>query len=385
MRITRTGALVALLGIAAACQEPATSNAPSRPSFSAGATIACPTPGNVIVHNEAGLLAALSSATPGEVIALDTLFPVTADLNIPVEGVTLTCATPGAGIFAAPGAGVVEMITAGANGVVVDHLVLDASALDATGDPYLAIDVAGVRLTNSIVTCSAGSCGVLEGTRNAVVADNSFTSAGSFTGVHLQLSDLNGIDGSRVERNTVVATGPSVGLNLGGIRVRDGSDVVVAENVVRGPWTNSIATADLVHSRFERNSVEGALFVGLRLASGASFVPISMTDNVFSNNRVTGAGSAGLFARLACRNTFVGNSLQGNAGNLGLAFDVTTGANILVGNQNVVVDNGSFDCDGDGVADPNIINGPGRVLRGPVVAPPASAAATVRRRGIEVR
>src|SRR2546426_10652333 len=110
-----------------------------------------------------------------------------------------------------------------------------------------------------------------------------------------------------------------------------------------------------------------------------------MPANALSHNRATGAGSADLSGRPACRNTFVGNTLQGNAGNLGLAFDVTTGANILVGNQNVVVDNGSFDCDGDGVADPNIINGPGRVLRGPVVAPPASAAATVRRRGIEVR
>ncbi len=39
-----------------------------------------------------------------------------------------------------------------------------------------------------------------------------------------------------------------------------------------------------------------------------------------------------------------------------MIFDVTTGANTLKGTPNaVVIDDGNFDCDGDGVADPNII------------------------------
>ncbi len=45
-------------------------------------------------------------------------------------------------------------------------------------------------------------------------------------------------------------------------------------------------------------------------------------------------------------------------------FTSTTGANTLVGNQTVVVDNGAFDCDGDGVNDANIITGLGAVLNG---------------------
>ncbi len=40
-----------------------------------------------------------------------------------------------------------------------------------------------------------------------------------------------------------------------------------------------------------------------------------------------------------------------------------SGANILTIDKNVVVvDNGDFDCDGDGLSDPNRIVGPGQVL-----------------------
>ena len=38
--------------------------------------------------------------------------------------------------------------------------------------------------------------------------------------------------------------------HLGGIRVRDGSDVVVSQNVVSGPWPNSLSPADLSDTRF---------------------------------------------------------------------------------------------------------------------------------------
>ena len=48
----------------------------------------------------------------------------------------------------------------------------------------------------------------------------------------------------------------------------------------------------------------------------------------------------------------------------GVIFDLDTGGNTLVGNVNVVVDNGDRDCDGDGRADPNIIGGRGAVVAG---------------------
>jgi len=61
---------------------------------------------------------------------------------------------------------------------------------------------------------------------------------------------------------------------------------------------------------------------------------------------------------------------------VGAIFDETTGANVLVGNQNVVIDDGgSFDCNGDGVGDPNIITGPGSVRRGVPFHLPSGVAA----------
>ena len=93
-----------------------------------------------------------------------------------------------------------------------------------------------------------------------------------------------------------------------------------------------------------------------------------MRDNVFRNNRITASGIAGVFAFLACGNTFVGNNLQGNANNLGVLFAVNSGANTLVGNQNVVVDAGAFDCDGDGSVDPNVITGHAAVVLGRTVS-----------------
>ena len=49
---------------------------------------------------------------------------------------------------------------------------------------------------------------------------------------------------------------------------------------------------------------------------------------------------------------------------MGAIFDPESGANRLVGPKNVVViDNGDFDCDGDGEPDPNIITGSHRSIQ----------------------
>lgn len=362
-----------LLTLAASCTEPGSpaATAGARPfglSFAAGGAAACPTSADATVSDEAGLAAALANASPGDVIALGAFFPVTADVVIAVENVTLTCATPGAGILATPGAGIVELVNVAANGVIVDRLLIDASATDA--DPYFALGVTGVRVTNNTVKCSSASCAFLPNVSGAVIADNRFESAGSFTGVHMQ----GGIDGSRVEGNTLVTTalaGPAI---FGALRVRDGADVVISDNTVSGPWPNSLALADLANSRIEHNRLEGAELYGIQARAGMSLVAVSMTDNVFRNNQISGAGSAGIFLTSACRNELFGNNLQGNADDLGAVFDVPTGANVMVGNKNVVIDNGDFDCDGDGVADPNTITGPGRVKRGVAFGAPDDAA-----------
>ena len=218
---------------------------------------------------------------------------------------------------------------------------------------------AGGRFTGNSVQCG-GLCVFADGSPGLVVGANQFQSAGSSTGIHLQ----TGTDGDSVVGNTVVTTVPSFAMGLGGIRLRDGANTVVADNIVRGPWANSIAVTDLTGGDVERNSVTGAALYGIRLASGASFIPVSMTGNRFLTNRATGAGIAGVLARLACGNTFVGNNLQGTVGNLGLVFDASSGANTYAGDRSVVVDNGAFDCNGDGLNDPNIISGPGMARHG---------------------
>jgi len=133
MRIISLPAALAAMGLFAACHEPTAE--PARPLFSAGAAATCPTPSNVTVTNEADLLAALSAATPGEVIGLDGFFSVTADVIIGTPDVTLTCATPGSGIFPQPGFSGAWLLQVHATGVTVDRLVLDGGAVEG---PYVA-------------------------------------------------------------------------------------------------------------------------------------------------------------------------------------------------------------------------------------------------------
>lgn len=367
----KTLSLATALLLVVACGEPPAAPANSgMPTFATGGAAACPTPAGLVVTDEASLLAALAGASPGDVIAIDGFFQVTADVVITTDDITLTCATRGSGLAAQAGAGVFFILEVLSKRVVVDRLLLDASA--TTDGPYFAFNdgltafAEDVRLTNNSVTCGPGECAFFAGTKGAVVADNYFESAGSVTGVHLQGAGP-GIsirtDGSRIERNTIVATSPSTVPGFGGIRPRDGSNVVVAHNVVIGPWANSLSPARLSNGVIEGNRLEGAAIYGMRMSFNPT-VPISVTDNVIRNNQVTGAASAGVFAFRACGNVFIGNNLQGNAGNLGLIFHALSGANTLVGNQNVVIDNGARDCNGDGANDPNIITGRGAVLHG---------------------
>ena len=217
---------------------------------------------------------------------------------------------------------------------------------------------ADVQFVRNTVGCGTDECLFAAGAERLVVAYNQFSSSGSGSGVQLQ----GGIDGSRVAHNMIVTTAPSISGNLGGIRARDGSSVVITDNTVIGPWANSMALADLADSRIERNRLEGATGFGAGLGLGVSFREVSMTGNVLQTNQITGAGVGGIFARSACNNTFLGNALEGNPD--GLVLRPSTGANRYVGNRNLVVDDGDLDCNGDGVSDPNIITGPGFARHG---------------------
>jgi nitrous oxidase accessory protein NosD len=371
----RTQSCVLLAGVTVAigaCGESVAGPAArERPAFAVQMVATCPTGANVVASDEAGLVAALSAASPGDVIGVDGMITVSADVIINVPDVTLTCARPGAGLAAHTGAGVFDVIKVLAERVTVDHLVLDGSqatdfAYAAYNDPDLPGSSArDVKFTNNRVTSSAGA--FFDGA-TGIVADNYFEVAVCGAGIWLQGPFPRRIDGTRVERNTVVTTGPCTDPSITGnrgIRPRDGTNVVIADNIVLGPFNMSISPANLSRSVFEGNRIEGTPLFGIRFTINSQFPgqTTQMRDNVFRNNRVTGAGMAAIFARGACGNLFVGNSLQGNARDRGLTFDVLSGANTVVGNQNVVIDNGALDCNGDGILDPNVITGPGTVLR----------------------
>lgn len=362
--------LVLTLGVfVTACSErPTEPGALSSPAFAKGGAAACPTPADVVVSDEGSLLAALSAAEPGDVIGIDGLIAITLDILIDTEELTLTCATSGSGLVAQPG--VDNMIQVGVKGVRVERLILDAGA--SSESPYFALNDGAtafaeeVRLSNNIITCGPQQCAFLRGVAGARIEGNRFESGGSGTGVHIQGqgprapdgSQPRPIDGTRVRDNTIIATAPSSVRAFGGIRIRDGANLVVKNNNVLGPWANSIAVANVSESDFDGNRLEGAVNVGIAASTGGANPPISARDNRFRNNTIVGAGLAAIFARRgACRNLFQGNELQFNPL---VIFDVTTGANTLKGTANaVVIDDGNFDCDGDGVADPNIILGIG--------------------------
>src|SRR2546421_725948 len=91
--------------------------------------------------------------------------------------------------------------------------------------------------------------GTIEVTADDTIAsDNQFQATDAFTGVHLQANgpDPNvvfpiRIDGARIERNTIVALTPSVGVRFGAIRSFDADNIVIADNVISGPWRNGIS------------------------------------------------------------------------------------------------------------------------------------------------
>ena len=365
-----THAFPLLLALAAACQDSSAVPTATRPLFAAAAPSACPTPATVTVSDEAGLRAALAAATPGTVIGIRGMIGITQDDTIATADVTLTCATPGSGLFAVAGSGVQDLLIAAAKRDVVDRLVLDASQ---AGDSPLAgfndgttFFAESIRFTNNAAMCApGGECVFISGGLGAVVTDNHFEAPGSFSGIQLQV-DVARVDGARIERNTLVATAPSIGPRQGGIRPADAADVVIADNTVVGPWRNGLSGARLARSRVQGNQFRGAVRNGIRLSdAGPLFIggrPAS--DNLFSNNRIAASGEAGIFAHLACRNAFIGNNLQGNAGDIGAIFPDSSGANTLTGNGTIVVDDGAFDCDGDGLNDPNIITGAAAVRHG---------------------
>ncbi len=355
MRVTFVASIaITVLVIVTSCDDPPVEpDVVMVPTYDMGGAAACPTPAKIIVTNEAELTAALASANPGDVIGIDGLVEVTATVTNTADNITVTCATPGSGIISSVGLGVL-FINFG-DGVLIDGLVFEGGNIPVQnqGDD--------VQFSNNTVQCGPIVCAFFPTSPNALVVDNEFIAeqAPSFAGLQFQ-SDYSG---ARFERNTMVASIPRTDRApylASGIRFvsRGNEDVSVEHNVIMGPFNASVAiVSGLRESGIKSNKLEGAYYYG--------FMMRVSQDNVVRNNQIPGAGTSGVHVDFAsCGNVFVGNNLNGNADDVGAIFTEDTGANTLIGNQNVVIDNGRLDCDGDAVIDPNIISGHGAVLNG---------------------
>lgn len=336
-------------------------NQPVLPSLSrgAGASASCATSGAVVATTETQLRAALAAAQPGDVVAVSGMITVNSSVEVQVpEGVTLTCAEPGAGLAANFWRSV--LVYAASPNVTVSGLVLRSANTDwpiyvFNGDGRT--DVTGVAVRGNSVECGWAGCAFIIGSPRTSVTANTFTAVHQAgTGIHLQGNGAMRVDGSMVTDNVVVANQPTGAPSFGAIRPRDGTDVVVRGNVIRGPWSNGIATTEVHEALFERNKVEGATRFGIFFALIFNR-PITVRESLFRANELTSLGGAAIFAQRACGNVFVGNRLTPRAGHATIAFAATTGANVVLGNATDVEDNGNQDCDDDGSVDPNSVSG----------------------------
>src|SRR3989449_10769803 len=93
---------VPLLALVAACQDRGVVPTAGRPAFATAGPAACPATPTVIVSDEAGLRNAIATAAPGAVIAIQGMIGLSQDDTIRTAGLTVTCATAGAGLTVTP-------------------------------------------------------------------------------------------------------------------------------------------------------------------------------------------------------------------------------------------------------------------------------------------
>ena len=368
LRSTAAVAAVALFTVA--CGEtPLDPGLQVEPSLSVLPGV-CPASPDVVVYDDGALFDAVADAEPGDVIGIHGLIEIDESVTLETDGVTLTCATAGSGLVATEGSGE-DLVRVTAPDVTIEWLVLDATegrrAVWARNDGESEAATA-LSLQYNDVRCGTG-CTLFIGVQDATIAWNRFVAPHSVqTGVHIQGhgpfaedgSRPRTIDGTRVFGNEIIAEDESIHQFFGGIRLRDGRDVIAAQNRVIGPWQNSISVDDLSQSHIKQNVLVDPVQYGLVMGL-SSFVVASVRDNVFSVNSITGALEIGIWVVSGCGNLFLHNQLVNNGtdGIDGIRFSSETGANRYIGDPGVIdAETGEYDCDGDGYDDPNII-GPG--------------------------
>jgi hypothetical protein len=357
---TRHTSLALLVLLAACADQPVTTAArDAGPSLaSAKACAASPT---AVVRTDPELRAALASAQSGDVIAISGNIAVDSIVTVATEGITLTCAEPGAGLSFAPGYEFV-LLDLWVGHVTISGLTLDAEygyapILALTGDPA---GLPHIRITGNEIDCGYNFCIFAVGVPFLEITDNHWKGDETRFGIQIQGAGALQPGGGYVQAHGIVISRNVIENEegyisvYGGIRVRDARDLTITHNQILGSWSNGVVLTNVYDSRVEHNRIDGALRDGidfsLIVASRISASGLSIKANQISNS-----GHAAMSVRGACWNTFEGNNVGDNP--LGTRFEPNTGDNVYRGNHETVQDGGAFDCDLDGDIDPNRISG----------------------------
>lgn len=330
---------------------------------------ACAATADFVVTTAAGLSAALTAVTPGGTIAIDGIIEVSAPVLVQANDIRLTCKTLGSGLTSSSATSPFALLHVAGNGVQVDNLVLSSEPSTTVGGATHTIfanngpnPVERLRLRLNRIRCgNNGTCAFLVGAPGALVTENLVESLGTASGIHVQQggggpSPTIFTDNTIVERNNMVAPSASTSPLFGAIRVRDGRGLIVRYNATSGIWRNGIALAELDELLIQDNFIRQPTEHGI-LASTNPIAPVSLRNSIIRNNRIDGPQLVGIRLSRACWNRIENNEITIIGSALRARFESTTGANVYVGNSTAVLDQGSFDCDGDGFTDPNTISG----------------------------
>jgi hypothetical protein len=360
--LTRAASLVLAAAALAACADQPTTPSARAAGPALAVASACAASPTAVVSSEAELRAAVAAAHPGDVIAITGMIPLAAPVALPTPGITVTCAEPGAGL-ALINRFLGMLLQVEAANVTISGLVLDAAQGYAAIAAFNVFgqDFSGIRVSGNRIACGHTTCVFFVGTRGTEVTDNHFHGDRTNTGIQFQapgrLADgtpISPVDDAVISRNLIETSASYPNGIYGAIRVRDGSNATISHNEIRAGWTNGIALTNVYDSQVDQNRIDGALYYGIDVPQ-IVFRPIALSGVSFTGNQITNSGRAAMWPARACYNTFTGNNVQHN--DRGAIFLASTGANVWRGNPGEVQDRGSFDCDGDGSVDPNVISG----------------------------
>jgi hypothetical protein len=310
------------------------------------------------------LRSALARAKPGNVIAIKGMIQITRDLQISTPGIVLTCDKAGSGLQAAgtnPGDFVQTLLLVTASGVQVNHLVVDSraahAALVALGSDGLPAVQDVVFEDNSIQCATDELCveflGNVEGgriSRNEITGEGTNVAIRLFARITFEGTSL--VRGTRVEDNVLTAP-TNVASALWGLEMAFADRIVVTGNTIHGPWRIGMHAVNLSNSTIRNNVIDGPRQFGILVPR--SFTPDEgLNGSSVALNRIRGTGEAAISLNVGCGNDWYLNDISGNGS--GMFLLAPTGNNrVTTTEPNLINDAGAYDCDGDGVNDPNTI------------------------------